>query len=312
MQKPLYQQKSQRLYLNDYSADGYCAAIKSIHMPEPQSECEASTRKHAHAYYELSIVVNGDGEHWHEGQVTKIAPGQVFLITPGDYHYYKGFSYLTLQNFMFSKNLLRSMRPLLKQFPSYEHFFVDKVQPKLLINSTLISEFETLLQNIGMEYQKSSCQNKLLLFSYIAQLLSKLLAYKSNYINSSQGQTEKLLNVLAYMKQNFNKDITMEKLAQLAHVSTSTLYRLFYHEFSVSPMNWLLKLRLTKARELLMHTEKSINEVAYACGYNDPHFFSRQFRKSIGCSPRQYRTHGQGEIEILRESHYTKDLSFLP
>lgn len=309
---PLYLQKREKLNLSLHTDNGYCAALKSIHTVDPQEACESSTRNHSHTYYELSIVVSGNGEHWHDGRMSNLIPGQVFLISPGEYHYYKGFEHLVLQNFMFSKSLFRYLRPFIRELPNYELFFVQKeTQPKIVISSALISEFESLLQSIELEYQRSNCNNNLLLFSYIAQLLGKLLVYNSDYKENPRGASEKMQNVLAYMKNHFDQEITLEKLSKICSVSLSSLYRMFCQEFSIAPMRWLLNFRLNRARELLMRTEKNVNDVAYACGFSDPLYFSRQFRKNIGCSPRQYRTHGQGRIEILQGSQYSRDLSFL-
>lgn len=63
--------------------------------------------------------------------------------------------------------------------------------------------------------------------------------------------------------------------------------------------------------ELLLHTEKSITDVANDCGFSDPLYFSRQFRKLVGFTPRLYRQHGQGMTQIIRGETYQVDTTLL-
>ncbi|NMA19919.1 MAG: helix-turn-helix domain-containing protein [Lentisphaerae bacterium] len=298
--------------MSTYAGKGYfVAAMKSIHIRPVQDEGKNVTKIHSHDYYELVIVVRGEGIHWIQGKRYDLAPGQVYLLRPGDTHYYEDFQHLTLQNFMFSRGVLRTCGKLLRALSGYETFFQnDEIQPKIKINSSLIAESDVILQYIGQENQRKSYQNSLLQFSYIAMLLGKLLDEEATGVTVLFPK-DNLQNAIAYMRQNYSKRICVKVLADICNMSYSSFHVKFRQEFAASPMQWLMNFRLQKAMQMLMRSEKSIAEVAYACGFVDPLYFSRQFRKNIGCSPRKYRLDGQGNIERLQGERTQKDSSYL-
>jgi AraC-like DNA-binding protein/mannose-6-phosphate isomerase-like protein (cupin superfamily) len=298
--------------LSKYAGKGnFVAAIKSIHIRAAQDESKNVTNIHSHDYYELAIVVRGEGIHWIQGKRYDLAPGQVYLLRPGDVHYYEDFQHLTLQNFMFSEGVLRIYDKLLRALSGYEVFFQNgEIQPKIKINSDLIAESDVILQYIGQENQRKSYQNNLLQFAYIAMLLGKLLDYKTTGA-TMQLSKDNLQNAITYMRQNYSRQICIKDLADRCSMSICSFHIKFRKEFGVSPIQWLLNFRLQKAMQMLMRPEKSIAEVAYACGFVDPLYFSRQFRKKIGCAPRKYRKEGQGKIERIQGEHSQADSSYL-
>jgi transcriptional regulator GlxA family with amidase domain len=75
----------------------------------------------------------------------------------------------------------------------------------------------------------------------------------------------------------------------MEHLSVSRYCFLFKRRFGVSPQKYILELRISTAKELLTSTDLPIKEIGSACGYADPHFFSRIFCKSCGVSPTEYR-----------------------
>ena len=65
--------------------------------------------------------------------------------------------------------------------------------------------------------------------------------------------------------------------------------RTFKHVTKVTPMQYIIQLRMTNALNLLEHTSYNIIQVANAVGYDDAYYFSRLFKKNIGVSPTEYR-----------------------
>ena len=72
-------------------------------------------------------------------------------------------------------------------------------------------------------------------------------------------------------------------------MAPSTLLPVFKKVTGYSPIDYLLHVRLAKAGELLLKTSIPVSEIASDCGFNDSNYFSRQFRKTYGLSPRDYR-----------------------
>jgi AraC family transcriptional regulator, arabinose operon regulatory protein len=78
-------------------------------------------------------------------------------------------------------------------------------------------------------------------------------------------------------------------LARRVGLGASQLRRLFVARYGMSPSAWLMRLRLERARDLLATTDLSVGAVAQACGYEDPFWFSRAFRRASGASPQAWR-----------------------
>ncbi len=96
--------------------------------------------------------------------------------------------------------------------------------------------------------------------------------------------------VVAYIKSNITAPLSIELLSQKACMSTSTFYRSFKREFGVSPVEFIIRERMQRARKLLVNPAIKIGAVAAESGFADPNYFIRLFKKITGTTPAQYRT----------------------
>ncbi len=91
------------------------------------------------------------------------------------------------------------------------------------------------------------------------------------------------------IERRFAEPLTVTELAVQSNVEACWFSRLFRRQVGMSPQQYLMSVRMTKARELLSTTDCSVGEVARLTGYDNPLYFSRLFRRQCGCSPREYR-----------------------
>lgn len=104
------------------------------------------------------------------------------------------------------------------------------------------------------------------------------------------GSTQpKLLEIVALMESNLEELLTLDELANYAHLSRRQLERLFQKYLHCSPSRYYLKLRLVRARQLLKQSSLSIIEVASACGFASTPHFSKCYREYFGLPPREER-----------------------
>lgn len=105
-----------------------------------------------------------------------------------------------------------------------------------------------------------------------------------------------------YLKENYMKTTSLELLSQMAGYSPSYYSRLFKKIKGVNLTSYITKLRIERAKELLLLSNSSFQNIAQSVGYNEESYFSRMFKKETGNSPAHYlRTH-QKKIAIMRHS----------
>lgn len=92
------------------------------------------------------------------------------------------------------------------------------------------------------------------------------------------------------------QSLSIEKMIQDAELSPTQYRELFQRLFEMSPKQYILKLRMDYAKELLIHTANNIAYIATACGFKDEFYFSAVFKKKCGCAPTEYRRiHSENE-----------------
>lgn len=94
---------------------------------------------------------------------------------------------------------------------------------------------------------------------------------------------------ISYIEQNFQNDISIERIATACGLNRSYFGKIFRQKMGRSPQDFLISYRLTKATELLKMTDLSITNIANAIGYPNPLHFSRAFKHVYGVSPREWR-----------------------
>ena len=113
--------------------------------------------------------------------------------------------------------------------------------------------------------------------------LTRVHILKNEYLD------REMHSAVTYFNENYNQDISIENYAQTRGMSVSWFIRNFKKYTGMTPMQFIVSLRVNNAQILLEQTNYSIYEIAKIVGYDDQLYFSRLFRKQKGFSPSQYR-----------------------
>ena len=92
-----------------------------------------------------------------------------------------------------------------------------------------------------------------------------------------------------FMLENLGRKLKLEELASVVKLSASHYSKLFVTRTGHSPIDYFIQLKIQRACRLLDNTTWSIAEIAWEIGFEDQFYFSRQFRKVMDMSPREYR-----------------------
>ena len=174
----------------------------------------------------------------------------------------------------------------LKMFKEYLRDSFNMIQRRLSAKSvspsyiqTMYEEFFFFIQDAGdMDVIKKGFQN--------------FIISCCEYVNL---QTEEqhadidMKNLLQYIRQNYMKDISLDQIADKYKISTSYLSKLIKNYLGKNYIDYITDLRIQRAKELLMDTNQTIQEIASEVGYNSQTYFCKVFKKIVGVSAGEYK-----------------------
>lgn len=116
------------------------------------------------------------------------------------------------------------------------------------------------------------------------------LIISAAYAINTEGNDRSLERSMRKIHSAYSSDIRIPELARLENMSNCRYITLFKSRMGMTPSEYIIKLRMSMACDLLLGTDKPIKEIALSVGYDDAHFFSRAFKKHTGYAPGAYRT----------------------
>ena len=106
---------------------------------------------------------------------------------------------------------------------------------------------------------------------------------------ASRGQIRR---VISYVRNHLHEPLDVKTLADYAGMSRAHFTRVFSTSEGVSPAEYVFNERMRRAASLLVNSRANVKQVWRDCGFDDPNYFAKAFRKSYGASPTEYRTTG--------------------
>ena len=253
--------------------------------------------EHCHDFYELSIVSQGIGIQSLEGMDLPITAGDVFLLQGRQRHFYHDRKDLIMYNVMYNPDLILWPENELRCMPGYCAMFMleptyrrlHRFASRLHLKRIPLAHVEQLVEEMEWECDKGEPGYEVALR---AKLLELMVYLSRAYTSTDTTEAHALLrvgNVIGALENNCSKDWTLDELLQIAHMSRSNLMRVFRRATGQTPIEYLVRLRIQKSMAMLRNTERPITQIALEVGFNDSNYFSRQFRRLVGISPRAFR-----------------------
>lgn len=245
-------------------------------------------------FYELVFVRDGKGFHQLEEEVYPIRAGNLFLIHPGARHAYVN-SRITIYNILFEPSFLNHFQQDLSGFPNYQLLFhaggeLPARSRMLSVEPDCFPRITALLDDIVSEEAKrepGSMTAILSDFLYLFLLICRHASPSESVENPHYAY--RLSALMAHLEEHCAESWSLERMAAQVRMSVSNFRIRFKELTGKSPMEYLLNLRLENASKLLRMEKKNLSEIALLCGFADSNYFSRQFKRKFGVSPRVFR-----------------------
>ena len=139
---------------------------------------------------------------------------------------------------------------------------------------------------LNLQFVKNAIQ--VLLLSLVNSDTTEKQSRITLYEHVSQRKTL-TQNIVDYLKKNMDKQITLEDISGSFSYSLSSIKRIFKEETGSGIISYLNHLRMQRAKELLLETDQSISQIAFALGFSNVYYFSVAFKKKWGVSPSGFR-----------------------
>jgi len=110
---------------------------------------------------------------------------------------------------------------------------------------------------------------------------------------------QRLAPVLQYIEDHFTEPLRRATLADIVCLTPGYFDALFKQLLHITPQEYIKRLRIRRAQELLLHTDLTVAAIAASTGYNDPFHFSRQFHAACGAGPTHYRRQHKGSLATI-------------
>lgn len=254
---------------------------------------KSSNEPHAHDSAEIACVLSGEQKFAIEDQVFDVSAGDIIILNPGVVHqtivtnveepalvFFAGFTDFCFKN----------MPPNSIMLPEGMHMLHTRGQVRQdVIGLCLNMVAERFTHQIGQYFMQKSYLIQLLML-IMRQVLAPLEHNQTSCHFETYHKSYVVNEIRTYLNEHYTEKISLDLIAKNMYLSSAYISKIFKEETGEAPINYLIKLRLEKAREQLEnHTESSVKAISTSVGYDDVYYFSKLFKKYYGKSPLNYR-----------------------
>ena len=230
--------------------------------------------------FQLVFIMDGKGYFLDRGIRYEVSKGALMLIRPGIWHSYKPARETGWTEFFVAFDGEMMTRVIADAFPS------DSSNVYQVNDVENVAEIFRKALELARE---DTADTMLFLKALLSLLLSKVVFSGSMNPKDGRNTTKLVAKARSYMEKNIHKKIDMNEIADMLGVSYTSFAVAFKNQTGESPVRFLRKLRLQKARYELHNTNMSIKQIALDCGFSSSEYFCHFFREEIGETPSVFR-----------------------
>jgi len=280
---------------NHYFPDPNFPLAVAWRDPQPQFA------RHRHQFSELMIVTAGSAIHVIGKERFTIGRGDVFILGSDQEHEFIHLDNLSLVNILFDGGKLGLDQWASADLPGFRALFLLEPEYRegqhcdsyLALSSGEVQRVTHIVNELEKEMKEGIPGFKLASLGWFRLLLTHL---SRAYQQAEKPQSVLMLRIseaITFMEEHYTEAICFEKLANIAHMSLRNFQRIFRRCMGITAHQYLQKLRIDHARELLTETDLPISELAIRCGFKDSNYFTRTFRQHCNSTPSSWRQNSQ-------------------
>ena len=230
--------------------------------------------------YQLLYILEGKAHFYFESDERIVNKGEMVLFRPYDHQSYFYFPQDKCQSFWvhFTGSDVEQIIDYYK-LPKAENVFYSGSSP----------DYQWLFEQMIRELQLCRANYKELLTMLLRHIFLLVNRFLKEGSKSGIDALNDIERSIRYFNENYTKNINIEEYAKSLHISACWFNRRFKQVTKMTPLQYILSVRLANAKMLLETKDYNVTETAYAVGFNNPLYFTRLFTKHIGVSPTEYK-----------------------
>lgn len=253
---------------------------------------------HSHEYLEIVYIYRGEGFHYIDGVEYAVKKGSLLVIPVGSIHRFESKTQMNFYNLgvktdnleIFksnseNNNFLNALKIMVREFIKLS----DMSRVHIEFENADVQKMEDIMEKIYDEIKNKSIGYELVILS----LISEVFLYTMRVENKKEVMSKKKYNIddiLQYISMHYNEKITLQSLADIFYFNVSYLSRLIKEYTGETFSNYLQKIRVLKACEIIASSDGfSVEEIAGAVGYSSENLFYNHFKRHIGTTPHKYK-----------------------
>lgn len=240
----------------------------------------------SHDFYELYLLISGTREVFIENKLFIMQNNSICIIPPYYIHKTEGSAYSRINLYISKEYLTESELLILDKLSQYLAFSLNQKQMDFI--------YSLLIEGSSVDISDNKLRTNLLLslskatITYLgAQALQPLLDTATLPKKNAPNIT--VLKIVSYINDNYQKKITLDSLSKQFFISKNTLCKWFKQSMNSSIVQYVIYVRINKAKLYLSSTNKSMEKISELCGFPTANYFSLIFKKHLGTSPQNYR-----------------------
>lgn len=252
---------------------------------------------HGHEYSELVIVLGGRSDHRTDVEDFPVGEGDVFVINRPHRHGFPHPRRLQLCNLQFDpKVMFAGQRDLATMMGFHALFDLEprwrqsvRFRQRLRLTRRQLEGVKAKLRHLEREFRGDSEGRATAVRSLFLLLVTDLARYYGEARQRQPTPVARLAGALAYARRHLSRPLRVETLARISGLSPSQFQRAFRKAYDTTPVRKINEFRIEEAREHLEDRARDIATIARETGFASASFFSTQFKRFTGMTPREYR-----------------------
>lgn len=234
-------------------------------------------------HFIVHYIISGEGKVIMNNKLNNLKSGSAFFIFPDQKNYYRasknnpwvykwiGFIGNKAEDLLMSIGVTRQSAVFNSEY-----------------SKDIVNIFDDIYENLRLRNHGFELRVKGLFFMLLSIFSMKFSKLTTNEILNYKNE-DYIDKIISFIDNNFQRNISVIQMAEYLGINRSYFSTLFKKRMGLSVQEYLIQYRMNKAKEMLVHSNYTISEIAFSTGYTDYFSFIKSFKKNTGSTPKEYR-----------------------